>query len=194
MDPWRIMPGRELHTPRPGHADLAGAARFRHIDLRNVLERSSARETAGRVAAGGLLRSFLSCLGIKVHAWVTRIGPTSYDGAFNLQKRDASSVFCPDEKATKDMELVIDEAASEGDSIGGEFVVVVEGLPAGIGSYTQWDQRLDALLSMHLMSIPAIKSVQIGSGVALGEMRGSRSMSHSANQAKKQAFEQCGRA
>jgi chorismate synthase len=125
---------------------------------------------------------------------VTRIGPTSYDGAFNLQKRDASSVFCPDEKATKDMELVIDEAASEGDSIGGEFVVVVEGLPAGIGSYTQWDQRLDALLSMHLMSIPAIKSVQIGSGVALGEMRGSRSMSHSANQAKKQAFEQCGRA
>jgi len=173
MDPWKIVPGRELYTPRPGHADLAGAARFRHTDLRNVLERSSARETAGRVAAGGLLRSFLSTLGINAYSWVCRIGASFYDGGFDRQERDASSVFCPDEKASKDMEDQIDHAAKEGDSIGGEFVVVVDGLPAGIGSCTQWAQRLDALLSMHLMSIPAIKSVQIGAGVASGKMLGS---------------------
>jgi chorismate synthase len=174
MDPWEIIPGRELHTPRPGHADLAGAARFRHSDLRNVLERSSARETAGRVAAGGLMRCFLSCLDIKAYSWVTRIGALTYDGPFDLLKRDSSSMFCPDEKSTQDMEHVIDKIASAGDSIGGEFKVVIEGLPAGIGSYTQWEQRLDALLSMHLMSIPAIKAVQIGAGVACGEMRGSQ--------------------
>jgi chorismate synthase len=174
MDPWEIIPGRELHTPRPGHADLAGAARFRHTDLRNVLERSSARETAGRVAAGGLLRSFLFCLGIKAYSWVTRIGASAYNGPFDQMKRDSSSVFCPDERSTQDMEHVIDQIASAGDSIGGEFVVVIEGLPAGIGSYTQWDQRLDALLSMYLMSIPAIKAVQIGAGVACGELPGSK--------------------
>jgi len=174
MDPWRINPGRELHTPRPGHADISGAARFRHLDLRNVLERASARETAGRVAAGGLLRSFLSCLGIRAHSWVTRIGSSSYGGEFNRHGRDASSVFCPDEKISRDMERLIDEASGEGDSLGGEFVVVLEGLPAGIGSYTQWDQRLDALLAMHLMSIPAIKSVQIGAGIATAEMPGSK--------------------
>ncbi|HVN72817.1 MAG TPA: chorismate synthase [Desulfomonilia bacterium] len=173
MDPWEIIPGRELHTPRPGHADLAGAARFRHKDLRNVLERSSARETASRVAAGGFLRSFLSCLGIKACSWVTRIGETAYDGPFDLERRDASSVFCPDKNATLSMEHSIDRASQEGDTIGGEFVVMVEGLPAGIGSYTQWDQRLDALLSMHLMSIPAIKAVQIGAGVACGILPGS---------------------
>ncbi len=83
MDPWKIIPGRELYTPRPGHADLAGAARFRHQDLRNVLERSSARETAGRVAAGGFLRSLLSALGIEVHSWVTGIGPVEYAGPFD---------------------------------------------------------------------------------------------------------------
>ncbi len=174
MDPWEIIPGRELHTPRPGHADLAGAARFRHTDLRNVLERSSARETAGRVAAGGLLRSFLSCLDINASSWVRRIGASTYDGPFDQLKRDSSSVFCPDEKSTLDMEHIIDQIASAGDSIGGEFVVVIKGLPAGIGSYTQWEQRLDALLSMHLMSIPAIKAVQIGAGIACGEMPGSK--------------------
>jgi len=173
MDPWEIIPGRELHTPRPGHADLAGAARFRQKDLRNVLERSSARETAGRVAAGGLLRSFLSCLGIKACSWVTRIGEVSYDGPFDHERRETSSVFCPDEEITRDMEKVIDRVAKEGDTVGGEFIVAIEGLPAGIGSYTQWDQRLDALLSLHLMSIPAIKAVQIGAGVATASMPGS---------------------
>jgi len=173
MDPWEIIPGREINTPRPGHADLAGAARFRHTDLRNVLERSSARETAGRVAVGGLLRSFLSTLRIKAYSWVTRIGTSTYDGPFDQGKRDASGVFCPDEASTHDMEKIIHDIAGTGDSIGGEFTIVIEGLPAGIGSYTQWEQRLDALLSMHLMSIPAVKAVQIGAGVACGALPGS---------------------
>lgn len=173
MDPWNITEGKELFTPRPGHADLAGAARYRHGDLRNVLERASARETSGRVAAGGLLKSMLAELGITVHAWVTRIGPVSFEGPFDKDARDASSVFCPDEKATREMERAIDRAASEGDSLGGEFVVRVDGVPAGIGSYTQWDQRLDAQLALHLMSIPAIKAVQIGAGIRCAELPGS---------------------
>jgi chorismate synthase len=173
MDPWSIAPGREFHSPRPGHADLAGAARFRHTDLRNVLERSSARETAGRVAAGGLLRSFLATLGVHVHSWVTRIGPAVFEGTYSKEQCDSSSVFCPDPQATLAMEQAIDHAREQGDSLGGDFTVVISGLPAGIGSYTQWDQRLDALITMHLMSIPAIKAVQIGAGVACGGLPGS---------------------
>jgi chorismate synthase len=174
MDPWQIVPGRELYTPRPGHADLAGAARFGHKDLRNILERSSARETAGRVAAGGLLRSFLSALGIEAFSWVTRIGEASCDGPYDRAMRDASSVFCPDDQATKAMEREIDKVMGAGDTVGGEFKAVVTGLPAGIGSCTQWDERLDTLVSGHLMSIPGIKAVQIGLGTACGTLPGSR--------------------
>ncbi|HPE44636.1 MAG TPA: chorismate synthase [Deltaproteobacteria bacterium] len=174
MDPWAITAGRELCAPRPGHADLAGAARYRHGDLRNVLERSSARETAARVAAGGVLRCFLAALGVEVHSWVTRIGPAGYGGPLDVRARDASIVFCPDETATREMERAIDRAAAEGDSLGGEFAVAITGLPAGIGTYTQWNKRLDALLTMHLMSIPAIKAVQIGAGIACGELPGSK--------------------
>jgi chorismate synthase len=174
MDPWSIGPGKELHTPRPGHADLAGAARFKHDDLRNVLERSSARETAGRVAAGGLLKSLLAELGISAFSWVRRIGDVGYTGPFNREARDASSVFCPDPEITKLMESRIDEVKKQGDTIGGEFTVVVKGLPAGIGSYTQWNQRLDAILSAHLMSIPGIKAVQIGRGTECAELPGSK--------------------
>lgn len=173
MDPWEIVPGRELHTPRPGHADLAGATRFGFSDLRNVLERASARETAGRVAAGGLLRSFLAALGIEVHAWVTQIGKVRFMGVFDRAKRDASDVFCPDSRKTRQMIKAIDEIIQAGDTIGGEFRVELTGLPAGIGSYTQWDQRLDTLLAGHLMSIPAIKAVQIGKGIASAGIPGS---------------------
>ncbi len=174
MDPWGIAPGRELFTPRPGHADLAGAARFRHTDLRNVLERSSARETAGRVAAGGLLRCLLSALGMEVHSWVRGIGEVVFTGEYDRALRDSSSVFCPDSDATADMERLIDTAREQGDTLGGEFKVVLSGMPAGIGSYTQWDQRLDALLSAQLMSIPGIKAVQIGIGTEAAVLHGSR--------------------
>jgi chorismate synthase len=173
MDPWSIAAGRELYTPRPGHADLAGAARFRHRDLRNVLERSSARETAGRVAAGGFLRSFLKALDIEVYSWVTRIGPVEFAGPFDRDRRDSSSVFIPDQDATRETEKAIDAAAGKGDTLGGEFMIRLEGLPAGIGTYAQWDQRLDAQFACALMSIPGIKAVQIGAGIECARLPGS---------------------
>ena len=173
MDPWEILAGRELYTPRPGHADLSGAARFRHTDLRNVLERSSARDTAARVAAGGLLRSLLGDLGMEVYSWVRRIGDVEFSGQYDRGLRDSSSVFCPDDEATRVMERLIDRALEQGDTLGGEFKVVLEGLPAGIGSYTQWDRRLDTLLAAQLMSIPGIKAVQVGMGVEAAMLPGS---------------------
>ena len=173
MDPWQIEEGRELFTPRPGHADLAGAARFRHQDLRNILERSSARETAGRVAAGGLFRALLAELGIRAYSWVSAIGNVRSDAAYDAALCDKSSVFCPDAAKTAAMEALIDRAQQEGDTLGGEFRVVLEGLPAGIGSCTQWNRRLDTLVSAHMMSIPGIKAVQIGIGTAAGTEPGS---------------------
>jgi len=173
MDPWKIKEGRELYTPRPGHADLAGSVRFHHDDLRNVLERSSARETAGRVAAGGLLKSLFSVLGVDAYSWVTKIGSVHTTKVFDRKDRDSSSVFCPDMDATKMMEKEIDSIIEQGDTIGGEFRVTIKGLPAGIGSYTQWDRRLDTLLASHLMSIPGIKAVQIGKGVECADLPGS---------------------
>ena len=174
MDPWDTWEGMERYIPRPGHADLAGAARFRHKDLRNVLERSSARDTAARVAAGGLLRSLLKILDIEVYSWVSRVGGVGFSGGFNRRLRDNSSVYCPDIDATEAMEKEIDRAIKNGDTVGGEFKVKAEGIPAGIGSYTQWNQRLDALLAEHLMSIPGIKAVQIGKGVDSALIPGSK--------------------
>jgi len=174
MDPWKIEAGKELYTPRPGHADLAGAVRFGHKDLRNVLERASARETAGRVAAGGVLRCFLKALGVEVISWVTQIGEVRYEGGYDRERCAASSVFCPDHETTRKMEQAIDAVMESGDTLGGEFTLEMRGLPAGIGSYTQWDQRLDTMVAGHLMSIPAIKAVQIGLGTASAATPGSR--------------------
>ena len=173
LDTWKVVPGREFYTPRPGHADLAGAARFHHTDLRKVLERSSARETAAKVAAGSLLKSLLKELGLDVFSWVTRIGQVAYAGAFDQSLRDESSVFCPDAGITRAMMGEIDHAKELGDTMGGEFKVVVRGAPAGIGSYTQWDQRLDSIIGAHLMSIPGIKAVQIGQGIVCANLPGS---------------------
>ncbi len=173
MDPFSIVPGKELYTPRPGHADLPGAIRFGHRDLRNVLERASARETAGRVAAGGLLRCLLNELGIEVYGYVTGIGKVRFDGEFDRTKRDISSVFCPDAKVSEEMEQEIEKAIKDGDTLGGDFIIEVKGLPAGIGSSSQWNIRLDTMISASMMSIPAIKAVQIGKGALSGAMRGS---------------------
>jgi chorismate synthase len=173
MDPFSITPGKELYTPRPGHADLPGAIRFGHKDLRNVLERASARETAGRVSAGGLLRCLLNDLGIKVYGSVTGIGKVKFDGAFDMGKRDASSVFCPDSVTSKEMEKTIDQAIKDGDTLGGDFRIEISGLPAGIGSSAQWNKRLDTVISAFMMSIPAIKAVQIGKGIESGAINGS---------------------
>jgi chorismate synthase len=173
MDPFSIVPGKELYTPRPGHADLPGAIRFGHKDLRNVLERASARETAARVAAGGLLRCILKQLGIEVYSFVTGIGKVRFDGKFDMGKRDASSVFCPDTEITIKMEQEIEKVVEEGDTLGGDFRTEATGLPAGIGSSVQWNKRLDTIVSASMMSIPAIKAVQIGIGLEAGTARGS---------------------
>jgi chorismate synthase len=164
--------------PRPGHADLAGAVKYGHEDLRNVLERASARETAARVAVGSIARQFLARLGITLAAHVTAIGearsaaaPVSFDAA---RRADDSPVRCVDGDAEASMILAIDAAKAAGDTLGGTFEVLAHGVPPGLGSYAQWDRRLDGRLAQALMSVPAVKAVEIGSGVAGAFARGSQ--------------------
>jgi chorismate synthase len=155
--------------PRPGHADLAGALKYGHTDLRDVLERASARETAARVAAGGLARQLLAQLSIEIASHVTAIGPVSLDG------HDASFdviAALPHDSPTRSVDPgvaarmieAIDAAREAGDTLGGVFEVAARGVPAGLGSYAQWDRRLDGRLAQALMSIPAIKAVGVGLG------------------------------
>jgi len=169
---------RALRQPRPGHADLAGALKFLTEDLREVLERASARETAARVAAGALARVLLRASQVEVRSHVTAIGevalgvePVAWPA---LQAVDESPVRCADPAAATAMIAEIDAAKSAGDSVGGTFEVVARGLPAGLGSYSQWDRRLDGRLAQALMSIPAVKCVSLGSGAEAGRTPGSR--------------------
>lgn len=170
----------ELTRARPGHADLAGAMKYGFSDMRNVLERASARETAARVAAGALAKTLLSNFGIKVVGYVRGVGgimdktPTLEKDPDELQQlRDASSLYCLDKKAEKEMLKKIDEVGRAGDSAGGLVEVIVYGVPPGLGSYAQWDQRLDGRLAGAVMSIQAIKGVEIGFGFQMAEMLGS---------------------
>ncbi len=166
--------------PRPGHADLTGGLKYAHRDLRNILERSSARETAARVAVGAVARSFLSDVGIDVYSWVIEIGGVKYNasGASNaaalFTKAEASLVRCPDRAVSTRMKSRIKKAKEAGDSLGGVFSVVVKGVPPGLGSHVQWDRKLDAKLSMALMSIQAIKGVEVGIGFGAGAVPGSK--------------------
>jgi len=155
--------------PRPGHADLTGMMKYRHDDARNILERSSARETAMRVAVGATAKTLLAELGIRVYGWVTNIGGVgSGDVTGNPKalsgRAEKSPVRCPDEKAARRMVKAIDEAKSAGDSLGGVFQVVITGCPPGLGSYVQRDRTLDGLLAGAMMSIQAMKGVEIGMG------------------------------
>lgn len=171
-----MAPGPEARTndrlvtrPRPGHADLPGALKYGHRDVRNVLERASARETAARVAAGSLARRLLEEMGIEILGLVVQIGEVtaavpdlSVDG---LRTRVAESrVMCPDAVASLRMAEHIDRIRDEGDSLGGVFEVRAYGVPPGLGSYAHWDRRLDGRLAGALMSIQAIKGVEIGLG------------------------------
>ncbi len=152
---------------RPGHADLAGAVKYNFNDVRNVLERSSARETAARVAAGGIARAFLRELGVDVWSFTAEVGGVAVDPARCTRSRDeaeASPLRCPDPDAELAMTARIDEARSQGDTVGGVFEVVVHGAPIGLGSYTHWDRRLDAALAAAVMSIQIVKGVEIGLG------------------------------
>ncbi|MCX8030814.1 MAG: chorismate synthase [Thermodesulfovibrionales bacterium] len=172
--------------PRPGHADLAGALKYNQKDLRNILERSSARETAVRVALGAVAKKFLFHFGIIIGSYVTQIGHIRLDiakhkyAAFDYQKlfqlADESPVRCPDIETSQLMIKLIDETKQEGDTLGGVFEVIAIGVPAGLGSHIHWDRRIDALLSFAIMGIQAIKGVEIGEGFRMAEKKGSNVM------------------
>ncbi|MGG2092883.1 chorismate synthase [Bacillus sp. S13(2024)] len=170
---------RQITRPRPGHADLNGAIKYGHRDMRNVLERSSARETTVRVAAGAVAKRILEELGIKVAGHVIEIGGVkaekqSYDSIEELQTiTEASPVRCLDEEASQKMMQAIDDAKTNGDSIGGIVEVVVEGMPVGVGSYVHYDRKLDAKLAAAIMSINAFKGVEIGIGFEAAHKPGS---------------------
>lgn len=167
--------------PRPGHADMAGTLKYDTRDIRDILERSSARETATRVALGAIAKQFISALGISIGSYVAGIGPISINcpsGASEKElisyakRAESSNVRCPDADASKRMTRLIDEAREAGTSLGGIFVVFSLGAPAGLGSHIQWDRRLDASLAQAMMSIQAIKGVEIGTGFASARSRG----------------------
>lgn len=166
--------------PRPGHADLAGAVKYGHDDIRDVLERASARETAARVAAGSLARQLLGQFGIRVASHVSAIGDVmlaadrtvSFDEAAAIP--DDDPLRCADLDLQQKMIAVIDSAREAGDTVGGAFEVIVTGLPPGLGSYVQWDRKLDGRLAQALMCIHAIKAVGIGIGPEVAIRPGSR--------------------
>ncbi|EEK79807.1 chorismate synthase [Bacillus cereus] len=170
---------RKVTKPRPGHADLNGAIKYGHRDMRNVLERSSARETTVRVAAGAVAKKVLAELGIKVAGHVIEIGGVqakeiTYSSIEELKSiTEESPVRCLDEEAGKQMMKAIDDAKANGDSIGGIVEVVVEGMPIGLGSYVHYDRKLDAKLAAAIMSINAFKGVEIGIGFEAARRPGS---------------------
>ncbi|MDQ7786474.1 MAG: chorismate synthase [Thermodesulfovibrionales bacterium] len=172
--------------PRPGHADLAGAMKYDQQDIRNILERSSARETAMRVALGAVTKRFLSEFGISVGSFVIRIGNQKTAVKIHdmnekellktFAKAEKSVVRCPDEAVSKKMARLIARAMKEGNSLGGTFEVFVTGVPAGLGSHIQWDRRLDGKITQAVMSIQAMKGVEIGLGFEMGRKLGSEVM------------------
>ena len=170
---------RKVTLPRPGHADLAGIQKYGFDDIRNVLERSSARETTMRVALGSVCRKLLEDVGIEVGGQVIQIHNVKDNSRPELSPNqlselaDASPVRCLDKNAEKNMIKTIDEAKAAGDSVGGIFRVVATGLPYGLGSHTQWDRKLQARISAVMMSINAFKGIEIGSGFSGAEKFGS---------------------
>lgn len=163
--------------PRPGHADLSGVLKYNHRDIRNILERSSARETAMRVGLGAVARQFLAKFDITIGSYVLRIG----DVEFNLKDEllielfnmaEDSDVRCPDQLVSQRMKEAIDKAKDDGDTLGGAFQVFAIGLPVGIGSHIQWDRKLDGRLAQAIMSIQAVKAVEFGIGARAAELSG----------------------
>jgi len=180
MNPWPMDgPVEEVHLPRPGHADLSGILKFGHTDVRNTLERASARETAARVAAGGLAKAFLRVLGVTVYSHVLQIGsvrapePEELEPA-DFEHVDNSPVRCLDAGTSERMVAEIDSARKANESLGGVFEVRAFGAAPGLGSYVSWDTRLDARLGRALMSIHAIKGVAIGDGFDVAGRVGSQ--------------------
>ncbi|HYN91133.1 MAG TPA: chorismate synthase [Thermoleophilaceae bacterium] len=179
MNPWPVEAEvAEVHLPRPGHADLAGIQKYGHTDVRNVLERASARETAARVAAGALAKAYLRELGVEVLSHVTRIGTVTAPAREGLRPGDfegvdESPVRSLDAAASEAMVAEIDAARKANESLGGEFEAIAFGLVPGIGSHISWEERLDGRLAGAVMSIQAMKGVGIGDGFALAGRVGS---------------------
>ncbi len=167
----------EVERPRPGHADLPGS--IKHLGgVRAVLERASARETAARVAAGGLARQLLSVFGIEVAGWVTELGPVVLGGrAGSLAElrgiRDSSEIYSLHPERDPEVTALIDTIGKEGDTLGGIVEVHVDGLPVGLGTHAQWDRKLDGRLAQAVMAVQAIKGVEIGMGFEAARHRGS---------------------
>jgi chorismate synthase len=165
-----------ITTPRPGHADMAGVIKYGMEDIRPILERASARETAARVAVGAVARRFLREFDITVRSHTTSIGKhlAKHTKSIDWKQVESSPVRCADAGAEKAMMAAIDEAKAEGDTLGGVFEVIATGVPVGLGSDVQWDRRLDGQIAQAIMSIPAVKGVEIGSGFSLASIRGSQ--------------------
>ncbi|MDR1696050.1 MAG: chorismate synthase [Endomicrobium sp.] len=172
------LDGKILTKPRPGHADLAGLMKYGVADFRDILERASARETAARVAAGAVCKELLKEFNINIFSYTVQIGNVAANTG-NVPKdklwhnTEMSYVRCPDAAASKKMIRLIKNAASKGDTLGGKFTVAVQNLPAGLGSHTQWDLKLDGRLARSLMSVQAIKAVEIGEGAKFASLPGS---------------------
>src|SRR5258705_4358144 len=170
----------DVTRPRPGHADLAGAIKYGHEDVRDVLERASARETASRVAAGSLARQLLGQFGVRIASHVSAIGDVmlpatrtvSFDEAQAIE--DAAPLRCVDTPLQQQMMAFIDAAREAGDTVGGAFEVIATGVPPGLGSYVQWDRKLDGRLAQAVMCIHAIKAVGLGIGPEVAIRPGSR--------------------
>ncbi|MGA8927068.1 MAG: chorismate synthase, partial [Solirubrobacterales bacterium] len=170
MNPWPVEGQvEESHLPRPGHADLAGALKFGHRDVRNVLERASARETAARVAAGSIARGFLSAVGVSVHSHVVQIASVSAPerddlGPEDFEGVDDSPVRSLDPAASEAMVAEIDRLRKENESLGGKFEVRAFGLVPGVGSHVSWSEKLDGRLAQAVCSIQSVKGVSLGEG------------------------------
>lgn len=178
MSPAPGQTAKPLTQPRPGHADLAGMQKYGLPEARDVLERASARETAARVAAGALCKLFLRELGIQVVSHVVQLGPVVAKAGLrplpgDLEAVDRSPVRCFDAEAEAAMVDAIKAAAKEGDSLGGAAEVVGYGVPVGLGSHVHWDRKIDGLLAQALMSIHAVKAVEVGDGIEVAGLRGS---------------------
>jgi chorismate synthase len=180
MNPWPVE-GQlaEVHLPRPGHADLVGTQKYGFTDVRDVLERASARETAARVAGGAVAKAFLRHVGVSVHSHVIQItsvkAPPRDDlGPGDFERVDESPVRCLDPAASEEMVAEIDRLRKANESLGGVFEVVVFGLLPGLGSHVSWESRLDGRLGQAILSIQAIKAVAIGDGIEVASLPGSR--------------------
>ena len=181
MNPWPVGEEvDEVHLPRPGHADLVGTQKYKHSDVRNILERASARETAARVAGGGVCKAFLRALGVSVHSHVVQIASVHAPAPERALTRedfaavDSSPVRCLDADASKAMVREIDELRRANESLGGVFEVQAFGLVPGLGSHVSWEERLDGRLAMAICSIQALKGVSIGDAFTIAGVPGSQ--------------------